>query len=206
MEVEFVLRPDDVMAFHEYVWDHPPKGGRGYRGLSWVWLVLLGLLSLLSVPSLIQGDWSLYVIWGPLMFVTFLLLKLFWRPLLRRQVRKTLEQKADQNAKQLGWKRLTLSPESLIAVSEHRTVTICWAGIEKIVIAGERALIFDSPTSAHVVPRRAFADEDEFRDFVAIARRYRDAAKDDRPQQRAARRKRSGEDDTGIKPGERADL
>src|SRR5215475_5272012 len=98
-----------------------------------------------------------------------------------------------------------LTPEALLTASEYGSGTTFWSGIEKIIIAGERALMFDSPTSAQVVPRRAFADEDQFREFVAIARRYRDEARDDRERRGAARRKRSGEDDTGIKRGERAD-
>ncbi len=199
MEVEFVLRPDDVMALYEYAWDNPAKGaGRGARMLRWALLIILGLLSGFSVLALVLGHYSFSVFFLPTMFILYLLLVLFRRPLLRRAARRNLAHKVNKNAKLLGWQRFVLTPESLTAASEQSTTTLAWTAIEKIII-GERAMIFDSPSSAYVIPRRAFADEEAFREFVATARRYRDAAKDDRAPLGVPRRKRSGEDDTGIK-------
>ena len=189
MEVEYVLRPDDIMAFHDYFWDHPPKGvGPGRPLLSWSLLVLLGILSLLYAPSLFRGDRSFVAIYCPVVFVLLLVAKLFRRPLLRRQVRRNLEQKADKNAKLLGWKRLTLTPEALIAASEQSTTTLAWTMIEKIVIVGEGALMLDSPSSAYIVPRRAFTDEGEFRAFVTMARRYRHTARQAQSEERLSDR------------------
>jgi YcxB-like protein len=203
MEVEFVLRPDDVMAFHDYLWAHPPKQARtlAASGLSWGLVLISGLLSLCSAYWLLQGDYSFITVYPPVLFLMALLLRLSWRSRSRWIVRRNLARKVDKNAKLLGWQRLALTPEALAASSEHSTTTLAWAAIEKIVITEKHALIFDSPTTAYVVPRRAFADEDEFREFVATARDYRDAP----PEKSKPSRKPNSDADTGITRDERAD-
>jgi len=56
-----------------------------------------------------------------------------------------------------------------------------------------------------MVPRRAFADEDAFREFVETAGRYRNAARHAQAEHGASGRKSIGEPDTSITPEERAD-
>jgi hypothetical protein len=183
MEVEFVVRRDDVMAYYEYMSHHSrgPAWGR-ITGRGWALVVCLGLLCALSLYLCIREDWPLSTILGPLVFLVPLLAMLLSLHLMRRQVvghllRGGLEKAADESGK-LGWKRVTLTPEAVLAASENSSTAIAWAGVEKIVIAGEQALLFDSPTSALIIPRRTFADEEAFRAFVATAQRYRDAAGD----------------------------
>ena len=211
MEVEFVLRRDDVLAFFDYALDHPPKQLRGgAEWFSWLWLipiVLLGFHSLLSIEPIIQGD--PFSIGAPIFFVTFLFFWLFRRRLKRqfqrRALLKSLDRKADKNAKLLGWQRLSLGPEGISHTTEFNTTTIFWAGIEKIVIARERALIFDSPTSAYVVPQRALASEKAFLEFVETARSYHDLAKEGGAEPGRTQPKPSGQSETGITPRDQID-
>jgi hypothetical protein len=198
------------MFFYEYCWAHPPKRARGqFVWLRWAVVAVAGLFAIVAIARFLEGERSFWVFLAPVCFIWALLVRLFFQPLrrwsLRRTLRRDLEEKTSKNAKQLGWKRLTLTPEAIIDTTEHSNSRTAWTAIEKIVIVGERALIFDSPTSAGVVPRRAFADDEEFREFVATARRYRDEARDALPERTPSRRKRVAEPETNIKPDERAD-
>jgi hypothetical protein len=206
MEIEFVLLPEDILALHEYLWDHPEQFGRKRAGSLWIFLVAFGLLTAISIAVLAtSGEWNAMTIFAPTVFVLLLCLQFFGRRLLRRQVRRNLERKADANTKALlGWRRITLAPEGIRTASESSNTTAFWPSIEKIVIGGEQAFIFNSARAAHVIPRRAFADEAAFREFVAAARRYRDAAQDSTSEQVDGSSK-PREPDTNILSDERPD-
>src|SRR5581483_1561727 len=118
MEVEFVMRPDDIMAFQEYMADHPPKGYEtGLKGPSWRWIVGFGIFSLLPVLCFVYVSMPFYVLFfvllGPIIFLVFVHTKLRWRSIYLGSVRRGLERNADENAKKLGWKRFTLSREGI---------------------------------------------------------------------------------------------
>jgi hypothetical protein len=204
VEVEFVIRPDDVLAFHEYVWDHQ-AGQAGGAGSTWAALVFVGAVLPCAGFLYVQGQLSLTGLLIPILFVVIVLLKLvFWRPVLRRQMRRNLDQKADINSKLLGWRRFKLTPEALVVATEHSNSTHAWAGFQRIEIARDRAFFFDSPTSAHVVPGRAFSDENSFKQFVETGRRYWDAARNAISEESSSSQT-PPESETNIMPDERAD-
>jgi hypothetical protein len=177
MEVEFVVRADDVLAAHEYVWDQPTNQV-GVAGSTWAVLVFVGALLPCAGFLYVQGQLPLAALLIPILFVGVVSLKLiFWRPVLRRQLRRDLDQRADIKSKFLGWRRFKLTPEALVTATEHSSTTHAWAGVEKIAIASERAFFFYAPTLADVVPRRAFPDEESFKQFMEAAQRYWEAAR-----------------------------
>ena len=45
-------------------------------------------------------------------------------------------------------------------------IRVKWIGIHKIAVGEEHAFIFYNPQSAFIVPKRAFADESDFNQFV----------------------------------------
>jgi hypothetical protein len=203
MEVEYVLLRDDLLAFFEYWWDHIPKKLRpAPLKHVWLWLFYLSILALVSVPLFTQGSWSSLWILGIL--APFLFFLFFGRRSLRhfqrRALLKNLGQKADRNAKSLGWHRLSLGPEGITDATEFRTATYYWFTIEKIVITEEYLLIFDSLTTAFIVPQRAFPNEKAFLEFAETARSYRAFAQEGERESRKAHRKPPGESETGITP------
>jgi hypothetical protein len=159
MEIEYVLRPDDVLAFHEYAWDHPTKQMKAAAKGFTILLLFLGLMALLAVPNFMRGDLSATNFFPVTLFAAALLYRLRWRSQKLRLVRRDLEEGADQNSRELGWRRVVLTPEAITTTTERESCTRYWSAVEKIIITGEWALIFTSPTSANIVPGRAFADK-----------------------------------------------
>jgi hypothetical protein len=47
-----------------------------------------------------------------------------------------------------------------------------WAGIVDIAVTTDHAFFFNSPTTAYVLPRRAFAHAEDFHDFIDLADDY----------------------------------
>jgi hypothetical protein len=206
MQVEFVVRRDDLFALNEYLLKHPASGVKGsYGSLLWVrWGIWVLVALLVFIPSFMRGDDAipLYAFVPLLVFSVVLFTLRFTN---RGLVRKNLQRIIDNNPRLMGWRRLALTPETFTAVTRYKTTTVSWAGIEKIVIMGDHAFIFEMPASAFIVPRRAFGDDEDFREFVETARDYRDHAQDGPLPERKIRRAVGSETDTGITRDEHGD-
>ena len=72
----------------------------------------------------------------------------------------------------LGPRRLTLTPQYLMHASPVVQTVTRWIGIERIVVDPNAIYILQSSTSAFIVPRRAFADEAQFRQFADKATEF----------------------------------
>jgi YcxB-like protein len=76
----------------------------------------------------------------------------------------------------LGVRRLRITPESLnLFTGQKKVVTVDWKALISIVVTGEHAFFYLPNRSGYVLPKRAFASEREFEDFMTTARRYHDA-------------------------------
>jgi hypothetical protein len=172
MEVEYVLKPEDVLAFARYHQAHLPKAWRTSPLIGVVvGLVLAGGAVLLQVLGLMPLLYSL----GCLLVVS-LFFALAARPLLQWSLKRKLNRGA--YARQMGWRRLSISPEGLVDVTKHSRNEVKWAGVEKIALSGDYAFFYVTDVSAHILPRRPFASEEEFKQFVMEARRFRRAARE----------------------------
>lgn len=69
-------------------------------------------------------------------------------------------------------RELTLTPEKIIDTTPARRREIEWRAIEKIVTTEDHVFIYDTAVSAFVIPRRDFASDDAFWQFVREARAY----------------------------------
>jgi hypothetical protein len=71
---------------------------------------------------------------------------------------------------------LTVTPEALTQESEQGTGRILWAEVDRIEATKDHAFIYSSGNTSLIVPRRAFADKDEFAHFVSTAKRFHEGA------------------------------
>ncbi|HXT59738.1 MAG TPA: YcxB family protein [Pirellulales bacterium] len=108
----------------------------------------------------------------------FALLPFVFRPLVRRQMRRSLVNlfREGSNRALLGTRRLRLLPSGITDSSELIETTAKWAAVEKIETNEEYACLYIAAVRAFLVPRRAFGDEAQFLSFVELARRYRQQA------------------------------
>lgn len=105
----------------------------------------------------------------------------------------------------LGWRWCSIGPEGLAYRDESGSTTLAWAAIQRIVSVEDYVFFYTTTYYALLVPRRPFANDQAFQDFVATARRYYEAAQETTPQKGASRRKAVGETDTNIAPDQRRD-
>jgi hypothetical protein len=204
MDVEYVLGPDDFMAFQRYAWTNLPRKSLPRQGLiTWIVLGILGLISLHSLFLLTQGERSVFLIAVPCSFLCYLSFLIFRRKVALLQARWNLKRGLYDDF--LGWQRLSISPEGLINEDKRATQIVRWGIVKRIGVTEEHAFFFISDAQAYVLPRRPFASEWEFTGFVETARRYRKEAADLPPEKAPRPRKQLPEGETGITAAERDD-
>lgn len=91
------------------------------------------------------------------------------------QMRKQMSDGSNRSF--LARQRITLSREGLRSECAFGSGVLKWEGIERVVRLPEYLFIYESSTLAHIVPRRAFADEKAFQHFAAAAERFHRAAR-----------------------------
>jgi hypothetical protein len=200
MEIEYVLRPDDALALHKYCMERLPGPGAPQWPLALAGVLLAGVAWFYYLPT---GD-----ILTPLVFSAIFLgvgfIVLFQPKRIRAQVLRQMRRQLQDEPKLVGWRRLSISAESITFTGELMTVTARWQMVEQIVVTEDHAFFFTTKRTGLVLPIRAFADEEEFRDFVKAARRYRRAADED-PKSDSPGRRRSRVEETGFTAEEPTD-
>lgn len=71
-----------------------------------------------------------------------------------------------------GPHRIQIEPERVTLISSVQQLQIAWAGICQIDATDNLIAFWTTTRSTHVVPRRAFRDQQHFEEFVALARQY----------------------------------
>ncbi len=166
--VEFSLTADDYAAFNEFFFRRNWQRWR-FPLLRKICLGFLALYILLTLFTRWEIGNAL-VDWGdyPLVIVIlFLLLIPYWpRFTARRQYRRALS----INPKIGARVHLEISPDGLGTTGGLADTRTPWSSIIEIAVGPAGAYLFILKNNAHVVPRRAFADEAAFDAFVAAAR------------------------------------
>jgi hypothetical protein len=202
MEVEFVIRVDDHLAFHRYYLERRPPAGSGRLV---VLVLLFGLLGGLMWLNYNRGGWA--DITAPVVltvvFIAFAVLAVFQRRLFVGQVLRAMRRQLDDewSEKLLGWRRLSIDPDGITVVSELTTASTLWQAVEQIAVTDDYAFFFLTRRTGFVLPARAFPDDEGFQDFVKTARHYRRTA-DEAPRKDPPSRRRSQVEETGFTAGE----
>jgi hypothetical protein len=181
MEVEYELTPEDAIAFHRYYHSHPhmpPQQGPPNPISRVVWYLVPLVVAILlyfaaSENYALLQQISLYfvAVFAGAALTLFGIL-IYGRIMSPKLIRKSLYQ--GRNAeKTLGRRRLSIDAEAVRNMTDFASVAYYWKGIDKIVMTKDYALVFINTATAFTLPRRIFADDRAFNDFVETARRYR---------------------------------
>ncbi len=199
MEVEFVLRPNDVLALHQYCLDRRPhRTPHLSQGLGPLLAVLGVALVWFLVSRADSPDFTMPVVVsvfiGAVVIVT-----VFQRSFIRSRMTRLLRRQLDDewNRKLLGWRRLTITPQTITLTSKLTTYAVRWQAVEQIVTTEAHALFLITRQSGIVLPVRAFAEDAEFDGFVRAARRYRREAGDG-SEEASSGRQQSRTEETGF--------
>jgi hypothetical protein len=199
MEVEFVLRPNDVLALHQFCLDRRPHRPPQFSQWLWLLLALLGVALVWFLVSRVdRPDFTMPVL-VTVVVGALVILKVFQRSFIRSRLTRLLRRQLDDewNRKLLGWRRLAITPETITLTSKLTTYAVRWQAVEQIVTTEEHAFFLITRQSGIVLPVRAFTEDEEFGEFVRTARRYRREAVDDSKDDSSGRR-RTRVEETGF--------
>ena len=171
MDVEYELTRDDLYAFQWRAAFGSPRGRRSRRTVYILWLVALLLFAIL--PAIGADGFTISRVNIGFVLIAYPIVALAqWRWerwLLRRTILGLLrDEKPDRG--QLGVHRVALDEEGVLertAVGESRTR---WAGVHRIEQDDRYIYLYTSPSAAHVIPKRAFADPGDAEAFYQLSR------------------------------------
>jgi hypothetical protein len=179
MEVEYTLEVDDALAFYHYhraygPTHHRPSAVR-WRGLV-VLSVLIAVLMGMEIWFFREISSLTMILLGSLLFLVMftVFLQRAQPGIIERRLRRLFRGSEGKGA--FRPKRLTISPDGLTTVSDYTSTILLWPASEKVAATEAHVFFYTSPTDAVIVPKRAFADEWRFTEFVDQARRYHEAA------------------------------
>lgn len=176
MEVEYDLTPDDLFAFHWRAAFRSRIGRRARYRVYAYWFLALLLFS--AVPAIGPGGFVVSRMNFAFLLVALppIVLAQWWwdRRLTRRTILQLVEEEKPGKG-HLGRHRVVLSEAGVVeitAVNESRT---SWAGVDRVEQNSEYIFIYTSPSTAHVIPRRAFRDTQEAEAFYQLGRTRKQA-------------------------------
>jgi hypothetical protein len=172
MEVEFCLIPEDFVALSEY------QFGQEVRRNFSLNLALVFLVVVLAILAIVASVKVAGIGVGLVGFALAIFLTVIQFPkrhqFAARKVKKILDQ--GKNAKLLEPRKLRISPEGISYSSVDSAAMTMWSAVEKIAVTKDHAFFYMTTTAADILPRRAFAHDHDFTDFVETAQHYFEAA------------------------------
>jgi hypothetical protein len=169
-EITFDVEVADMKAFQR----HHRCTSAVYRRLRiFVWLVFAGV-SLDSTLRLESGSFGYRVAYFCVMFGMFALLL----AIVSIVVYWIVQFRAYRGTHGvLGEHTITLTPEALHERTAVNDSKAAWRGIFRVDATPHHIFIFTQPNAAHVIPRRAFSSLTDAEQFLANARAYHEAAR-----------------------------
>ncbi len=171
MQVTYGITLEDLVALSLYHFKTSRSGRRTVR----MWQVLAPGLGVLFIvlPTCWRGSVAMViglVLWVIYSIAWVLLIPAFFRVFLKRNVTKAY--KEGQNRSMIGRHTMTLGPDGVVDTTEFGEERHVWSVVEKIAEDENYVFIYLSATSAHVVPKRAFAQQADLGAFLNTARAY----------------------------------
>ena len=167
MQIDYDLTVEDAAAFSVYNFRTSSRIKRRLR-LSQA----AGILATL-VFAVLWPDWSSV---ERLIFTVLLLLLFvfgypqYYRWAIRRNASKAYS--ATKSKGVLGKHTVVIEPSGVTETGSVSESKVAWSGVEKIVDDNQYIYIFTSPLQAHVIPKRAFRNNEESQTFLETAKRF----------------------------------
>jgi len=171
MQLKFDLTKEDVIAFNMYHYAHSPSLRRK-KWVNLVWGMVLALVCVLAAIAVKGSGGSADFLWSLLVSIP---LYIACYPFLLRRAQRTAVERLiaeGQNRDQFGKKQVTITPIEITAGGDLTSTTVRWKAVERIEVAEAYAYVYFSALQAVIIPRRAFASDEEFSAWVETARKY----------------------------------
>ncbi len=175
LHVEYEQNIDDVLAYNFHYLEQSPQLGHARKQMRHIVPVTIAFSLLIAIIlEVLFGKQLLpfVVAIGVIMVLTFL-----WSvvsPLLMRKVvRRTVSRKyARGRNKLIGNHRLSISSDSVIDITDMGKSTIRWSDVTYVASNAQYLFVSVRASEPYIVPRRAFASEEAFKQFVEAVKAY----------------------------------
>jgi hypothetical protein len=174
MQVEYDLVQDDYVALNIHLNTHRSTGRR-LAIARWILMVLqIVLLGVVFYPQLASGGIGLVMGLLPIVGVAGLWIVVV-PYVYRRWITSQVQAAITSQKTGLGHHSLTLTSQGIADRTQQGESTTSWYEVEELVTTHDHAFFYTSVTTAHVVPRRAFANDDAYDAFVEQATELRES-------------------------------
>jgi hypothetical protein len=172
MEIEFSLIPEDFVAFGRHqVAQQANRRIFLYLGI----LLLIVVVLILRIALFVrQAGTTIGLIAAVIAISAGFIFYLNMHRIDTRAVKRQLA--LGKNANVLEPRRISISADGISNSSAHSAGMTMWTGVDKIAVTKDHAFIYVNTSAAIILPRRAFASDHDFTDFVETAQRYFEAA------------------------------
>jgi hypothetical protein len=175
VEVEFDLRPEDLRAFAGFRWQQLQEESPRSVSARHVFVIVAFLVALVAI-TIGAGSYLVGLLLGVFMS------SLCWLMIVARPRPVHLlfpKEFFDDPRNQWVWatRRVTLGPEGVAVSSWSCRASHSWEAIWDVGVTADHIFLCTSTKDAVVVPRRAFRDQPQYEEFVALARGYQKGAR-----------------------------
>ena len=176
MNVEYTLAAEDYVAFFRYQMKHAPRTMGPSRYLGWLLLACCVLIVAGWIGRRVTEGESLLPSAGDILLIVVLALIAFVYFFSNRLAERSIVRAVRHDPPLQDKRTVSLAPEALSAGTADNVRTFPWNAVARIIEEGDEAFLFVSEKEAIIVPKRAFAEEGQFRAFLDTARQYQEAA------------------------------
>ena len=157
MVIEYTASHKDIAALYSYTRKHSLKLALIFYGLP-IGMALLALAERRSpTHSLTLADWTIALIWGAVFFFLF--------PLILRL--RTKKEK----------RTLSIQPAKLSTQVGKLSGDVPWAKLDSLYATDEHIFLIRKNMNGFAIPRRAFVDETQRKEFIRLCEQYIQAAR-----------------------------
>jgi hypothetical protein len=171
MKVCYTLLPEDFVALNLHICQHSPSVRQSLQRIR-IFAAISAPLLALSALVLFTGPTPValivtfvMVVFGAAIYYGFP--KRFEQHMQGQAQRLAAEQQEVKTEQQL-----VITPDCVLLESNLTNEQINWPALDSIVVTDAYIFLYRSSTSAIVIPKRAFADNIEQAEFVALLKQY----------------------------------
>ena len=175
LSAEYVLDEADMVAFFA----HHGRQSKVQRQSRLVlgYVIPAILIAYIALRLTFSRDWKIaYFDTIPLMIITFMLVFGVTLQTSKKRLAHTRKlMREGMNRNLVSPRRIEIGPEGFNETWQFGKQSLDWRAIERVAWTDTHLFLYVSAISAHIVPRRAFECEAEFKRFCEWAQRYQQA-------------------------------
>jgi membrane protein implicated in regulation of membrane protease activity len=172
-QIEHDMQVDDVIDFNLYCVAHAPYFKRQMKILgAAVAMIAASIVFLLSISNFSTSA-KVSVATGVIVAVIAMALLFPW--FRRRSMAATVRGLITQNSEALGARRTTIDAEGVREVKRYSDSLTRWPAVERIETSQRNVFIYTSELTCVLIPKLAFANQEQLDAFLATARQYLEA-------------------------------